>query len=123
MERLSAVTGRGTDNKRVVAIAGGAIAAVVLLSLALVFTNAYGSEQVAANARALHWTNATLGSASIARASNAQAVVFTVDDQLGVADAEAAVRARDEARGPTSTTWKSGSTGGRPPSPILTRCL
>ena len=98
MERLSAVTGRGTDNKRVVAIAGGAIAAVVLLSLALVFTNAYGSEQVAANARALHWTNATLGSASIARASNAQAVVFTVDDQLGVADAEAAVRARDEAR-------------------------
>ena len=98
MKRLSAVESRGNDKKRVVAIAGGAIAAVILLSLALVFTNAYGSGQVAANARALHWTNATLGSASIARASNAQAVFFTVDEQLGVADAEAAVRARAEAR-------------------------
>jgi signal transduction histidine kinase len=98
MKRFSALTDRGSDSKRVVAIAGGAVVAVVLLSLALVFTNAYGSEQVAANARALHWTNATLGSASISRASVSQAVVFTVDEQLGVADAEAARRARDEAQ-------------------------
>ncbi len=98
MKRVSAFTNRVSDPKRGVAIAGGAIAAVVLLALALVFTNAYGSEQVAANARALHWTNATLGSASIARASNAQAVVFTVDEQLGVADGEAGASARDEAR-------------------------
>jgi signal transduction histidine kinase len=98
MERLSALTGKDPDGKRVVAIAGGAVAAVVFLALALVFTNSYGSQQVAANARALHWTNATLGSASIARASNAQAIVFTVDEQLGVADTDAAARARDEAR-------------------------
>ena len=98
MKRFSALTDRERDGKRVVAIAGGAVAAVVFLALALVFTNSYGSQQVAANARALHWTNATLGSASIARASNAQAIVFTVDEQLGVADADAAARARDEAR-------------------------
>lgn len=98
MKRLSALAGRNPDSKRTVAIAGGAVAAVVFLALALVFTNSYGSQQVAANARALHWTNATLGSASIARASNSQAIVFTVDEQLGVADEEAAARARDEAR-------------------------
>ncbi len=97
MKRLSAVAGRHGDRKRVVSIAGGAVAAIVFLALALIFTNAYGSEQVAANARALHWTNATLGSASIARASNAQAVVFTVDEQLGVADPNAALQAREEA--------------------------
>jgi len=89
---------RGSDGKHIFSIAGGAVAAVVFLALALVFTNSYGSQQVAANARALHWTNATLGSASIARASNAQAIVFTVDEQLGVADPEAAARAREEAR-------------------------
>jgi signal transduction histidine kinase len=98
MKRLSAINGREPDRKRVVSIAGGAVAAVVFLALALIFTNAYGSGQVAANARALHWTNATLGSASIARASNAQAIVFTVDQQIGVANAEAAVQAQDEAR-------------------------
>ncbi|MDH3260223.1 MAG: HAMP domain-containing histidine kinase [Acidimicrobiia bacterium] len=98
MKRLSAPTDRDRDSKRVVAIAGGAMAAIVFLALALIFTNSYGSQQVAANARALHWTNATLGSASIARASNAQAIVFTVDEQLGVADADAADRARAEAR-------------------------
>ena len=98
MKRLSAFTGQDPGSKRVVAIAGGAVVAVVFLALALVFTNSYGSQQVAANARALHWTNATLGSASIARASNAQAIVFTVDEQLGVADPDAAARARDEAR-------------------------
>jgi signal transduction histidine kinase len=98
MKRFSDLAGHGPDRKRVFAIAGGAIVAVVFLALALVFTNSYGSQQVAANARALHWTNATLGSASIVRASNAQAIVFTVDEQLGVADPEAAIRARDEAR-------------------------
>lgn len=110
MKRFSAVTSRAADKKRTVAIAGGAVAAIVFLALALIFTNAYGSEQVAANARALHWTNATLGSASIARASNAQALVFTVDEQLGVADLEAAVRAREEARTNLSNlqVWSDG---------------
>lgn len=98
MKRLSALAGDNPDGKRVTAIAGGALVAVVFLALALIFTNSYGSQQVAANARALHWTNATLGSASIARASNAQAIVFTVDAQLGVANPEDAVRAREEAR-------------------------
>lgn len=84
--------------RRVVSIAGGAVIAVIFLGLAMIFTNAYGSSQVAANARSLHWTNATLGAASIARASNAQALVFAVDAQLGVATSEAAERARAEAR-------------------------
>jgi signal transduction histidine kinase len=94
---LASISRRVGDQKRTLAIVGGAVAAIVFLALALIFTNAYGSQQVAANARSLHWTNATLGSASIARASNAQALVFSVDEQLGVAGSEAAARARAEA--------------------------
>jgi len=108
MKRLSAFKGRDGDSKRAVSIAGGAVAAVMFLALALVFTNAYGSGQVAANARALHWTNATLGSASIARASNAQAAVFAVDQQLGVADAEAVGRARPPAQITRDVSFQGG---------------
>ena len=62
---------------------------VVLTCLALMISQGAASQAVAANARVLHWTNSVLGSAAIARAGNAQAVVFAVDYELGVAGAPA----------------------------------
>ncbi len=89
--------GRHRKDTRTLSVGVGAILAIALLTVALVFTNAYGARQVAENARSLHWTNATLGAAALARAANAQAVVFTLDHQLGVADAPAAAAALAEA--------------------------
>lgn len=66
-----------------------ALAAVAFLGAGLVFTSSFGISQVAGNARSLHWTNATIGSAGIARASVAQAVFFSFDERLGVSSAEA----------------------------------
>ncbi len=65
-------------DKRIVSVGVGATAAILLLAIALVFTNAFGARQVADTARALHWANATLGASAIARAANAQAIVFAV---------------------------------------------
>ena len=91
------VEGRAAD-KRILSVGVGATIAVILLALALVFANAFGATRVAENARALHWTNATLGAAAIARASNAQAVVFAVDSDLDVVAPETAAAALSEAR-------------------------
>ena len=86
------VEGRAAD-KRMLSVGVGATIAVILLALALVFANSFGATRVAQNARALHWTNATLGAAAIARASNAQAVVYAVDSDLQIV-APAAMLAR-----------------------------
>ncbi len=56
------------------------------------------TERVAVNARHLHWTNSSLGSASIARAANAQAVFFAVDRAAGFASQAALDEAIEEAQ-------------------------
>lgn len=71
---------------------------VVLTCLALMISQGAASQAVAANARVLHWTNSVLGSAALARAGNAQAVVFAVDHELGVAGAPALRIALGEAQ-------------------------
>lgn len=105
--------GRRRKEKRVASVGVGAIAAVVLLAVALVFTNAFGARQVAQNARALHWANASLGAAAIARAANAQALVFAVDEQLGTADSTHADAARAEASAALRTLgdWLAAGVG------------
>ncbi len=90
--------GRHRRDKRLVSVGVGATSAIVLLAIALVFTNAFGARQVADNARALHWANATLGASAIARAANSQALVFAVDAQLGTASPAHAAEAFTEAR-------------------------
>lgn len=75
------------------------IAVAVLLSLVLsvlagvgiLLANTYGASVVAANARDLHWTNATAGSVAITRASIAQAVFFSFDTAGDLASADDAV--------------------------------
>ncbi len=102
---------RGKDEKRLVSVGVGVTIAVALLTVALIFSNAFGASQVAENARDLHWANSTLGSASLARAAVAQAIVFSVDEKLGVADPVAAATARDEAKnGLEAFTTQLGAT-------------
>ena len=88
---------RGPRGRRFAAVAVAAAAAIVLFALTLVFASASGATRVAENARALHWANATAGSAAVARAAVAQALVFAIDNQLGVASDDALDRAVAEA--------------------------
>ena len=83
---------------RLAALAAAAGFVVVLLLLATTISNGSTSRLIAANARALHWANSVLGSAALARAASAQAVVFAVDHELGVANQTALEAALTEAR-------------------------
>lgn len=88
---------KGSFKGRVLAIAAAVVAAIFALVVGFLFTNSFGISQVASHARELHWTNATIGSAGIARASVAQAVFFSFDERLGVSSPEARDAAIDEA--------------------------
>ncbi len=70
------VHGSPKTSKRTVAAAVSASLALVLLMLGLAFANSVGAAQVADNARALHWANATIGTSALTRAALAQAVTF-----------------------------------------------
>ncbi len=89
---------RHLKDKRLVSVGVGATSAIVLLAIALVFTNAFGARQVADNARSLHWANAALGASAIARAANSQALVFAVDAELGTTSRAHAEEALAEAQ-------------------------
>ncbi len=78
-------------------ILAAVLAAALALTVGFLFTNSFGISQVASHARELHWTNATIGSAGIARASVAQAVFFSFDERLGVSSPEARDTAIEEA--------------------------
>ena len=71
------------------------LVSIGLLGLGVLLSNTYGAAQVADSARKLHWVNATLGAAGIARATVAQAVFFSFED---VSNAEGKDRAIAEAR-------------------------
>jgi signal transduction histidine kinase len=78
-------------------------AAVVLVVLTLfatagTFSNAAALERLAVDASSLHRSNATAGTAGIARAALSQAIVFEADHQLGVSTEEDAVSALEEAQ-------------------------
>ncbi len=73
------------------------VAAAAMVGIGISFSSSFSASQVAANASALHWTNATLGSAGIARASVAQAVFFAFDERVGVSSSEAKNAALAEA--------------------------
>lgn len=72
--------------------------AIALLGVGVVFSNSFGMQQVASNARSLHWTNATLGSAGISRAAVAQSVFFSFDERAGLTASDAKPVAIAEAR-------------------------
>lgn len=80
---------RSTGSHRINALSIGAGLVVVAVCLALMMAHGSASREVVVHARDLHWANSTLGAASVARAGNAQAVVFAVDHHLGVASDKA----------------------------------
>ncbi len=86
---------RSTWKGRIFAASLILIVSMGLLGVSVLLSNTYGAAQVAANARQLHWTNATLGAAGITRAAVAQAVFFSFDD---VSNAEGKARGIEEAR-------------------------
>lgn len=82
---------------RIQAIAIGAGVVMLTLSVLLVMATSNTTERVAENARHLHLTNAALGSVSVARVANSQAVFFAVDHAAGFASRDALDRAISEA--------------------------
>jgi signal transduction histidine kinase len=64
------------------------IAAIGLLGVGMIFSSSFSASQVAGQARALHWTNATLGTMGISRAAVTQAVFFAFDTDIGESDAK-----------------------------------
>jgi signal transduction histidine kinase len=68
-----------TWSGRVVVVLLATLAILGLVGLGFLLSNTVGAAQVAANARSLHITNATLGASGIARAAVAQAVFFSLE--------------------------------------------
>jgi len=56
------------------------LVSIGIFGLGVLLSNTYGAALVADSARKLHWVNATLGAAGIARATVAQAVFFSFED-------------------------------------------
>ncbi|MCJ7725562.1 MAG: HAMP domain-containing histidine kinase [Acidimicrobiia bacterium] len=73
------------------------VAALLFLGFAVLLTGSTTTSRATANARTLHWLNATNGSVSAVRASLSQAVLFAHAADQGFSDAEAADRAYSEA--------------------------
>lgn len=65
---------RPKRRRRTIAAAVGAALLMVLFVAGLAFANSIAASRVADNARRLHWTNAALGTSSLARAALIQAV-------------------------------------------------
>ena len=88
----------GEGRSRLMSLSVGAIISMVLLAFAILFASSFSTRLVAANARALHWTNATLGTAAIVRAAANQASLFGSQVEAGLAADEALEIAVDELR-------------------------
>ena len=87
----------GQPRRRLQAV-GVAVYAVLLVSAMMVaFTNASGARLIAVNSDLLQWSNVTSGALSITRAALSQAVIFSVDENLGVSSSEATELAIEEA--------------------------
>ncbi len=65
-----------TTRKRTVVVAVGVALVVLVLVSGLAFVNSMSVSRVTENARALHWTNASLGTSSLTRAGLVQALTF-----------------------------------------------
>jgi signal transduction histidine kinase len=74
-----------------------AFAVLLVSAMTVAFTNASGARSIAANSELLQWSNVTSGASAITRAALNQAVVFAIDEELGVSSTEATQVAIDEA--------------------------
>lgn len=78
------------------AAALGVLGAAILLVVGTWYAAGATTKRVADNAEQLQWANSAVGALSIARASNAQAFVFAVDERQGVTTELAVQKAINE---------------------------
>jgi signal transduction histidine kinase len=83
---------------RAAAVAVGATLFAVVLVVGLAFANSISVSRATANARALHWANATLGTSALARSALVQAITFVDLAESGQVGPEDASTALDDAR-------------------------
>lgn len=88
----------GTSTQRGIAAVVIVAALVSAVSLGALLVVTSGARTVAVTSQALEWSNAVSAASAGVRAANAQALVFAVDFELGVASADARAIALDEAR-------------------------
>lgn len=93
----SEVLSRHKARKRTIAAAIGASVLVLLFVAGLAFANSVGASQVAANAAALHWTNAALGTSSLTRAALVQSSTFVELEGAGLVTNDDVVFAVEQA--------------------------
>lgn len=120
----SVFVSRPVAQRRSVWIAVGVALLAVVLIVGLAFANAVSASRVADNARSLHWTNATLGTASATRLALVQATTFVELAETGQATVEDADFAMTQATEAYSQLVELESSGGTAVSmPYLTHFL
>ena len=87
---------RQGPSRRTVVLAIAAAVLLVLFIAGLAFSNSIGAARVTGNARALHWTNASIGTSALARAGLVQAVTFVDLEDRGLASAGDVAFAMDQ---------------------------
>lgn len=87
---------RSSPRRRSVLYSVAAAVVVLLVVAGLAFVNSSSVIRVTQNAKALHWTNATIGTSALARAGLVQAVTFAELSEMGVVSSSDAGFARDE---------------------------
>jgi signal transduction histidine kinase len=84
-----ALLARARFSSRRTVIYAVAAATIVLLAVAgLAFANSSSVIRVTENAKALHWTNATMGTSALVRAGLVQAVTFAELSEMGVVSSD-----------------------------------
>jgi signal transduction histidine kinase len=77
-----------SSSRRTVVYAVAAATVVLLLVAGLAFANSSSVIRVTENAKALHWTNATMGTSALVRAGLVQAVTFAELSEMGVVSSD-----------------------------------
>lgn len=109
---------RPIKSRRAVVVAVGATSFAVLLIVGLAFANSISVSRATENARALHWANASLGTAALARSALVQATTFVELADAGLvssADAEAAMTDAEAARQRLYELFEAGVETGSSP--------
>ena len=85
------------SRRRALIVAVSATMFAVLLVVGLAFANSISVSRATENARALHWANASLGTSALTRSALVQATTFVELAESGLASAEDAAAALDDA--------------------------
>ncbi|MGI9529021.1 MAG: sensor histidine kinase, partial [Acidimicrobiia bacterium] len=98
-KRAKTETASSSGWRRVITVGGISVLAIGLVAVAVVFANAASAKRVAENASLLHWSNATQGSAALARSASTQAILFGLISETGLTSDDGLATAIDEADG------------------------